>query len=60
MSQANQGMEAAHLAYVVDYLDCIETLPDCIQRHISELRRFDSEAFGEFVPLCRQFRLLIR
>lgn len=38
------AVEALYSAsYVEDYLDCIENLPDDIQRHISQLREFDQK-----------------
>jgi len=43
---SQSGVDALCSAtYLQDFLDCVESLPDEIQRHVSEIRRLDSDYF---------------
>merc|ERR1711997_268900 len=35
--------------FVEDYLDCVENLPNDLQRHLSRLREFDLTQYSEFL-----------
>lgn len=38
------AVEALYSAsYVEDYLDCVENLPDDVQRHFTQLREYDQK-----------------
>lgn len=43
-------VEALHSAsYVDDYLDCVENLPDDLQRNISHMRELDVKYQGDIL-----------
>ena len=50
-SMQNQAaVEALYSAtFVEDYLDCVENLPNDLQRHLSRLREFDLTQYTEFL-----------
>jgi len=44
------AVEALYSAtFVEDYLDCVENLPNDLQRHLSRLREFDLTQYSEFL-----------
>merc|ERR1711899_199518 len=51
MKMQNQAaVEALYSAtFVEDYLDCVENLPNDLQRHLSRLREFDLIQYNEFL-----------
>merc|ERR1711902_138795 len=50
MGQNQAAVEALYSAtFVEDYLDCVENLPNDLQRHLSRLREFDLIQYNEFL-----------
>jgi len=48
--QNQAAVEALYSAtFVEDYLDCVENLPNDLQRHLSRLREFDLTQYSEFL-----------
>jgi len=48
--QNQAAVEALYSAtFVEDYLDCVENLPNDLQRHLSRLREFDLIQYSEFL-----------
>jgi len=48
--QNQAAVEALYSAtFVEDYLDCVENLPNDLQRHLSRLREFDLIQYNEFL-----------
>jgi hypothetical protein len=48
--QNQAAVEALYSAtFVEDYLDCVENLPNDLQRHLSRLREFDLTQYTEFL-----------
>lgn len=54
MSMLNQAAVEAlcSATYLENYLDCMENLPDDLQRVVSQLREFDNQTNGEIYCLC--------
>ena len=59
--QNQAAVEALYSAtFVEDYLDCVENLPNDLQRHLSRLREFDLTQYSvsihfvitQGIPLC--------
>lgn len=42
-------------AYIEDYLDCVENLPDDVQRNLSQLRELDVKYQGMKFLLCELY-----
>ena len=45
-SRSSSADIAQTTAYVEDYLDCIESLPNDLQRNVSQMREIDSKYQG--------------
>ena len=60
--QNQAAVEALYSAtFVEDYLDCVENLPNDLQRHLSRLREFDLTQYSvsiHFVITQEQQRIL--
>lgn len=54
MSMLNQAAVEAlcSATYLENYLDCMENLPDDLQRVVSQLRELDSQTHGEVFEIC--------
>ena len=39
--------------YLENYLDCLENLPDDLQRSVSQLRELDSKTAGKYFQQCK-------
>ena len=49
--QNQAAVEALYSAtFVEDYLDCVENLPNDLQRHLSRLREFDLTQYSVSIP----------
>jgi len=48
------------ITYLEDYLDCVENMPDEIQRNVSRMNEFDIDYSGELLLLITVWILCLR
>ena len=70
--QNQAAVEALYSAtFVEDYLDCVENLPNDLQRHLSRLREFDLRQYTvrifetvkkvlQLLQFCRFYRFFVK